>query len=134
MIEGEKIIYIHKATGQMIEHNYIKEKINSDDEPLYTSDFKIIISSIPRSKRIDCVDNINYYDYEKYTYYVKDIPFSDDFDTVIINEDINWYDYRRVVDDVKLFNRGTVDFYLLSRLKRKENELRDIEVKYGITF
>lgn len=133
MIEGEKIIYIHKITGQIIEHEYIKQKINSSEDSLHNSNFIISITTGYRVRKIECKDDQSYGTHD-YRYYIKDIPFSDDFDTVVVNNDIKWHDYERVIQDVKCFNRSTLDYYLLSRLKMKSNELKDIELKYGISF
>lgn len=116
MIDGERIIYIHKKSGKIIEYDYLVDLLKNKN-----------------CKRISIfVDDDNKYilndereELTVYDYLISDVFISDDFDVIVVNN-MSYYDYKEAILSIDLLNGGSYNLQKLkSILIEKSEEMKE---------
>ena len=104
------IYYRHKETGFVISHKDLKEKYDEVKEELECNE----VVSFRRY-------NLNTDKPDRFAYGLHEIPFSDDFEIIDIDEKLRSKDYERLINILEL-SHLTYDGSLLDKVKIKLDE------------
>ena len=112
------IYYRHKETGFVISHKDLKEKY---DEAKEKGIYNYIVTFIAPYKLLPYEKEILKSENKMYEYNILEIPFSDDFEIIYIDEKLRSKDYERLINILEL-SHLTYDGSLLDKVKIKLDE------------
>ena len=112
------IYYRHKETGFVISHKDLKEKY---DEAKEKGIYNYIVTFIAPYKLLPYEEEILKSENKMYEYNILEIPFSDDFEIIYIDEKLRPKDYERLINILEL-SHLTYDGSLLDKVKIKLDE------------
>ena len=112
------IYYRHKETGFIASHKDLKEIYNEAKEK---GIYNYIVTFIAPYKLLPYEEEILKSENKMYEYNILEIPFSDDFEIIYIDEKLRPKDYERLINILEL-SHLTYDGSLLDKVKMKLDE------------